>query len=159
VAATLWTAGQLAEYLKVSAETVWRCTREGKLPAIKIDNHYRYPVEEAIEALRNARKEPPDDDVQRDEAVRTPDRAAGRRMTYEEFSTLPEQPGLQLIDQVLQPDIMFVSTGRRSLITEKRPLWRPGSCGRNALSLDAEVRRRAEAGDLLRTRLPGNVDR
>lgn len=86
----LWTAEQLAEHLQVSVETVWRYTREGKLPAVKLGNHYRYFADEAIEALRHAGARPV--------GAGKPKR---QRMTYEEFSKLPEQPGLQLIDGLL----------------------------------------------------------
>lgn len=86
----LWTAEQLAEYLQVGVETVWRYTREGKLAAVKLGNHYRYVVDEAIEALRYAGARPV--------GAREPNQ---QRMTYEEFRKLPEQPGLQLIDGLL----------------------------------------------------------
>lgn len=87
----LWTAEQLAEYLQVGVETVWRYTREGKLPAVKLGNHYRYRVDEAIEALMHS--------GQRHGGAAAPNQQ--QPMTYKEFSQLPEQPGLQLIDGLL----------------------------------------------------------
>src|SRR5690606_20695167 len=98
LAEKLWTAEQLADHLQVSVETVWRYTREGKLPAVKLGNHYRYSIEEAVAALRQGR----DPAAGPSEEIRAVDartaNVTGRRMTYSEFSRLPEQPGLQLID-------------------------------------------------------------
>jgi len=92
----LWTAERLADFLQVGVETVWRYTREGKLPAVKIGNHYRYPVDEVLAALRHVGKRSTGAGGANDAAS---DRVAGeRRMTLEEFNALPEQPGLQLID-------------------------------------------------------------
>jgi len=91
MASKLWTADQLAEYLQVGVETVWRYTRERKLPAIKLGNHYRYPVDEVMEALKHVRERP--------DGTRPMDEQ--QRMTLEEFGKLPEQAGLQLIDGLL----------------------------------------------------------
>ena len=113
LAEKLWTAEQLADHLQVSVETVWRYTREGKLPAVKLGNHYRYDADEAIAALRRAGE--PQASVGTARAPRevpnppAPTSAAdggaglpfGRQITYAEFSRLPEQPGLQLIDGLL----------------------------------------------------------
>jgi len=45
------TAEQLAEHMQISVETVWRYTREGKIPALRVGNHYRYDADEVIRAL------------------------------------------------------------------------------------------------------------
>jgi excisionase family DNA binding protein len=41
----LLTAEQLAERWRVSLALVYRLTREGKLPAVKLGRYYRYRVE------------------------------------------------------------------------------------------------------------------
>jgi len=37
------TPGEVAEYLKVPIETVWRWCRNGTLPAVKIGKYWRVP--------------------------------------------------------------------------------------------------------------------
>lgn len=167
------TAEQLAEHMQISVETVWRYTREGKIPALRVGNHYRYDADEVIRALSSAGREVStrgarDEEPNVEKKQQQPDLSISgqRRMTYEEFGKLPEQAGLQLIDgflvkepspryghqaiigelylqmalhvnrwrlgkvilapfdvvladdQVLQPDIMFVTKERMHLIKE-----------------------------------------
>src|SRR5690606_3561565 len=167
------TAEQLAEHMQISVETVWRYTREGKIPALRVGNHYRYDADEVIRALSSAGREVSTRGARAEEPnvgkkQQQPDLSISgqRRMTYEEFGKLPEQAGLQLIDgflvkepspryghqaiigelylqmalhvnrwrlgkvilapfdvvladdQVLQPDIMFVTKERMHLIKE-----------------------------------------
>jgi len=58
----LITAQVLAETLDLSVETIWRYTREKKIPCIELGNrHYRYRLEDVIIALGgNALREKPD---------------------------------------------------------------------------------------------------
>jgi excisionase family DNA binding protein len=38
----IMTVGELAEYLKVHRDPIYRIAREGKLPAFKIDTNWRF---------------------------------------------------------------------------------------------------------------------
>ncbi|MBC8218886.1 MAG: helix-turn-helix domain-containing protein [Planctomycetes bacterium] len=46
------TPEEVAEFLKVPIETVWRWCREGKLPAIKIEKFWRISRKELGEYLK-----------------------------------------------------------------------------------------------------------
>ena len=49
----LITAQALAEALDLSVETIWRYTRENKIPCVELGRRqYRYKVDEVIKALR-----------------------------------------------------------------------------------------------------------
>ncbi len=52
----LLTPEEVAEYLKVPVETIWRWCRNGDIPAIKIGKYWRIPEDELrafIKAKRN----------------------------------------------------------------------------------------------------------
>ena len=40
------TPKEVAEYLKVPIETIWRWCREGTLPAVKIGKYWRVPADQ-----------------------------------------------------------------------------------------------------------------
>ena len=54
------TAHELAKELKVTVDTVWRYTRKGKIPSIRLGpREYRYCLEEVVAALREGIKDEP----------------------------------------------------------------------------------------------------
>ena len=52
------TVEDVAAALHLSAQTVWRYVREGKIPASKIGRRYLIP-ESAVEAMLEPKQEPP----------------------------------------------------------------------------------------------------
>lgn len=52
------TVEDAAAALHLTAQTVWRYVREGKIPASKIGRRYLIP-EDAIEAMLEPKREPP----------------------------------------------------------------------------------------------------
>ena len=82
------TAEQVAQRLQVSVATIWRYTRQGKLRALRVGNQYRYRSDEVLAQLQET-------------SGGTSSSFEQKRMTYREFSLLPEQADLQLIDGLL----------------------------------------------------------
>lgn len=90
----LLTARELAKNLGLSVETVWRYTREQKIPTIKIGTRqYRYDLEKVLQSLQSE----------------TPEKAMVKEIkgkyavgphTYDDYAALPAEPGymIQLID-------------------------------------------------------------
>mgnify|MGYP001054775035 CR=1 FL=1 len=80
----LLTARELAEILNVSVETVWRYTRQRKIPVVDLgDKQYRYRRDEVLAALEGnalVREEPAS-------------HAKKGEYTYEDYMRLPEDPG------------------------------------------------------------------
>ena len=51
----LLTAQELARELKVTVDTVWRYTRKGKIPSLRLGpRDYRYSLEDVLAALASA---------------------------------------------------------------------------------------------------------
>lgn len=159
----LLTAYELAETLNLSVETIWRYTREKKIPVIKLGKkQYRYEKKAILDALANS------GDLAKEEGA--PYLKQGE-YTYEDYLKLPEEPGyryevldgflvkepspsihhqrvsreleyqliiffkefdpkgeifnapldLTLTDRnVVQPDILYISSSRRDIMREKR---------------------------------------
>jgi excisionase family DNA binding protein len=81
----LITAQELAEALGVSVETVWRYTREGRIPHVELGNRqYRYRLEQVMSAL---------DSTAAPEEAADYGQADGTNLTYEDYLQLPEEPG------------------------------------------------------------------
>ncbi|NLI94134.1 MAG: helix-turn-helix domain-containing protein [Peptococcaceae bacterium] len=81
----LLTAQELAEILHLSVETVWRYTRQKKIPTVELgEKQYRYEKEAVLAALAKSemfvKEERP--------AYAKPD-----GYTYEDYLKLPEEPG------------------------------------------------------------------
>ncbi len=81
----LITAQVLAEALDLSVETIWRYTREKKIPYIELGSkQYRYKLADVISALT---------------ASTVQEKAAGyeaqptKKFTYQDYMLLPEEPG------------------------------------------------------------------
>ncbi|HZK24097.1 MAG TPA: Uma2 family endonuclease [Oscillospiraceae bacterium] len=93
----LITAQELAAILCLSVDTIWRYTREKKIPFVEIGNRqYRYHKQSVLRAL--AGKAAVAEDSSRYEGK--------KKLTYEDYASLPEDPGFryEVIDGVLLRD-------------------------------------------------------
>lgn len=107
----LITAQALAEALDLSVETIWRYTRENKIPYVELGSRqYRYKLADAIKALTSST-------VQEKAAHYKTD--PNRRYTYQDYLTLPEEPGFrfEILEGVLMkdpsPNVMHQRVSRR----------------------------------------------
>ena len=107
----LITAHVLAEALDLSVETIWRYTREKKIPYIELGNkQYRYKLPDVIRALNNST-------VQEKKApYKThPD----KMFTYHDYLELPEEPGcrFEVLEGILikdpSPNVIHQRVSRR----------------------------------------------
>ncbi|QTL96674.1 helix-turn-helix domain-containing protein [Iocasia frigidifontis] len=107
----LITAQDVAESLDLSVETIWRYTREGKIPFIELGKkQYRYKLADVIKALT--------DPVVKESKA---DYKTGnqKNFTYQDYLKLPEEPGYQF--EVLEgclvkepsPNVMHQRVSRR----------------------------------------------
>jgi len=83
---SLVTAHMLAKELNLSVETIWRYTREQRIPFIELSGRqYRYKLSEVVNALST------------DVHERAAEYATGapKKMTYEDYCSLPEEPGVR----------------------------------------------------------------
>lgn len=81
----LLTAQELAAILSLSVETIWRYTRQKKIPVVGLgEKQYRYEKEAVLAAL-----------AMEDSSVREESPVYSRRdkCTYEDYVQLPEEPG------------------------------------------------------------------
>ena len=108
----LLTALELARVLGLSIETIWRYTREKRIPYIELaSGQYRYLVEDVVSALNAGA----DGQVHEEQAVY----AACRKLTYEDYAKLPNEVGytLQLIDGLIirepGPTVLHQRVSRR----------------------------------------------
>lgn len=93
----LVTAHELAEILDLSVDTVWRYTRENRIPHIEVGpRQYRYVKADVLQALQ---KKEPVGLVQEQQA----EYVAKPKLTYGDYAKIPNEPGytLQLIDGLL----------------------------------------------------------
>ena len=80
----LVTAQALADALELSVETIWRYTRNKKIPYVTLgERQYRYNLQEVIAALAGAEV--------REKAPEYID--ATRKLTYQDYLELPGEPG------------------------------------------------------------------
>src|SRR5690554_3542772 len=79
------TAYELADILNLSVETIWRYTRQKKIPVIKLgEKQYRYKKEDVLESLAAGGNL-----VREERAVYSKQ----GEYTYEDYLKLPEEPG------------------------------------------------------------------
>lgn len=80
----LITAQALADALNLSVETIWRYTRNKKIPFVTLGKRqYRYNLKEVIAALTGARVR-----------EKAPEYISGpKKFTYQDYLELPEEPG------------------------------------------------------------------
>ncbi len=115
----LMTAQILAENLNLSVETIWKYTRDKKIPYIQLGNkQYRYRLEDVIKALS-------DSSVKNSGPYAVKENVAGytlqstRKITYQDYLTLPEEPGYryEILDGILvkepSPNVMHQRVSRR----------------------------------------------
>lgn len=91
----LITAQALAEVLHLSVETIWRYTRENRIPYIELGNRqYRYKADDVVKALSNT-------SVQENAAHYQSQ--APRKLTYQDYLAMPEEQGyrFEILDGVL----------------------------------------------------------
>lgn len=84
----LITAQALSEALELSVETIWRYTREKKIPYIELGTkQYRYKMDDVMRALT-------DSTVQEKsvEYKTEPD----KKLTYQDYLELPDEPGYRI---------------------------------------------------------------
>jgi Uma2 family endonuclease/predicted DNA-binding transcriptional regulator AlpA len=107
----LITAQALAETLDLSVETIWRYTRENKIPYIELGNRqYRYKLDDVIKALSG--------DVLREKPVPY-ETKPNKKLTYQDYLDIPEEPGyrFEILDGMLikepSPSVMHQRASRK----------------------------------------------
>ncbi|MDD2360758.1 MAG: Uma2 family endonuclease [Syntrophaceticus schinkii] len=107
----LITAQALAETLDLSVETIWRYTRENKIPCIELGNRqYRYKLDDVIKALSG--------DVLREKPVQYETKPT-KKLTYQDYLGIPEEPGyrFEILDGILikepSPSVMHQRASRK----------------------------------------------
>ena len=96
----LITAQELADSLSLSVDTIWRYTREKRIPYVEIGHkHYRYYKQNVLRALSG---EASTTLVKEDSSPYQ----GKKKLTYEDYAKLPEEPGFrhEVIDGVLIRD-------------------------------------------------------
>jgi len=90
----LLSAQKLAERLDLSVDTIWKYTREDKIPYIKLGNRqYRYNLNKVLASLSGDRvKEQKDYYQTRDKKNKDSD-SNRNNFTYHDYLQLPEEPG------------------------------------------------------------------
>ena len=106
----LITAQALADALNLSVETIWRYTREKKIPFVELGNRqYRYRLLDVIGALTGSTI---------CEEVKTYG-TKGKKLTYQDYLQLPDEPGFRF--EILEgelikepsPNVMHQRVSRR----------------------------------------------
>lgn len=107
----LITAQALATALNLSVETVWRYTREKKIPYIQLGNkQYRYILDDVIKALAGTA-------VNEEPAEYKPEK--NKKLTYQDYLKLPEEPGyrFEILEGMLvkepSPNVIHQRVSRR----------------------------------------------
>ncbi len=103
----LLTAKALAEALNLSVETIWKYTREGRIPFIELGSkQYRYRLGEVVETLAGT-------------TARGYKSGSKNNLTYWDYLELPEEPGyrFEILEGMLvkkpSPSVMHQRVSRR----------------------------------------------
>ena len=91
----LLTAREIAGFLSLSVETIWRYTREKRIPFVEVGSRqYRYRKKDVLRAL---------DEAEHSTAAEEAASYGTKKMTYEDYAKLPDEPGFrhEIIDGVL----------------------------------------------------------
>ena len=106
----LITAQALAEVLDLSVETIWRYTRENKIPCVELGSRqYRYRLDDVIKALGSSA-------VQENSAAY--ETKPVKKLTYQDYLDIPDEPGyrFEILDGMLvkepSPSVMHQRTSR-----------------------------------------------
>ncbi len=107
----LITAHALAKMLDLSVETIWRYTRENKIPYIELGSkQYRYKLTDVVRALTGSTVQEKTADYKTE---------PGKKYTYQDYLKLPEKPGyrFEVLEGVLiedpSPSVMHQRVSRR----------------------------------------------
>ncbi len=107
----LITAQALAQALDLSVETIWRYTREKKIPCIELGGkQYRYKLDEVIKTLQG--------DLTQENTASYETKPV-KKLTYEDYLDIPDEPGyrFEIIDGMLKiepsPNVMHQRVSRR----------------------------------------------
>jgi Uma2 family endonuclease len=91
----LITAQELADSMSLSVDTIWRYTREKKIPCVEISNRqYRYNRQKVLGAL--SEKGPPSQ-IKKDPAHYQGEQGnlGEKKLTYSDYAKIPQEPGFQ----------------------------------------------------------------
>jgi excisionase family DNA binding protein len=107
----LITAQDLAEALNLSVETIWKYTREKKIPCVELGSRqYRYKLADVITALAGS--------TVREKAAEYKTEPL-KKFTYQDYLALPEEPGyrFEILEGMLikepSPNVMHQRVSRR----------------------------------------------
>ncbi|PKM79305.1 MAG: DNA-binding protein [Firmicutes bacterium HGW-Firmicutes-13] len=107
----LITAQVLAEALDLSVETIWRYTRENKIPYVELGSkQYRYKLDDVIRALTCL--------TVKEKSARYKTEPT-KKYTYQDYLELPEEPGyrFEILEGMLvkdpSPNVMHQRVSRR----------------------------------------------
>ncbi len=108
----LITAQVLAEALDLSVETIWRYTRENKIPYIVLGSkNYRYKLADVMRSLT--------DPTVQENVVEYKEQDSNKKLTYQDYLLLPEESGyrFEILDGILikepSPNVMHQRVSRR----------------------------------------------
>jgi excisionase family DNA binding protein len=96
----LVTAQELAASLSLSVDTIWRYTREKRIPYVEIGKRqYRYNKQDVLRALSGETFST----LVKEDSAPYQDK---KKLTYEDYASIPEEPGFrhEIIDGVLLRD-------------------------------------------------------
>ncbi len=94
----LITAQELANSLSLSVDTIWRYTREKRIPCVEIGNRqYRYNKQSVIKSLSGDK---PLNRVKEDSSLYQ----GNKKLTYDDYARLPEEPGFRY--EVIDGDLI-----------------------------------------------------
>ncbi len=110
----LVTAQALADALDLSVETIWKYTRESKIPYIELGKRqYRYNLQHVIQALSSSSSA-----IVRENSAPYPS-GDHKPFTYQDYLQLPEEPGYryEVLEGILvkdpSPNVMHQRVSRR----------------------------------------------
>ncbi|NLY53191.1 MAG: DNA-binding protein [Firmicutes bacterium] len=109
----LITAHDIATALNLSVETIWRYTRQSKIPYVELGNRqYRYRLSEVLAALTGGEAAQVGEDKAEYQAQQ-------KKLSYQDYLALPEEPGYryEILDGVLikdpSPNVLHQRVSRR----------------------------------------------
>ena len=118
----LITAQALAESLDLSVETIWRYTRESKIPCVELGSRqYRYKLDDVIKTLSGT-------SVQENAAQYAT--KPYKKLTYQDYLVIPEEPGyrFEILDGMLikepSPNYIHQRVSRRLQRILEDYFWR-----------------------------------